>query len=456
MSAHVGGRPPRSDDLARDTEEAPFVAALAALDEMGPARLRTVLGSGSPRSTWLQLVAGEHPRWVEPGGSGPDDIRSASLMPGAAVPDGRGAVVGEVRAAGSKVDDKVTARWIASARGAADLPSVMEGRLASLAARVCVGAGLPERLRDDPDPPAALFCTGGEVPSGRARVAVIGTRRASQYGLRVAHGIGRDLTAAGVGVVSGLALGIDAAAHAGTLEVIAELIGGDAPAGGNSPAGTDLPVPVGVIGAGHDRPCPSRNRALARAVQRHGSLLGEVPPGVASAPWRFPVRNRLIAGLADVVVVVESAPTGGSMSTVTEALRRDVPVMAVPGPLGRSTSEGCHQLLRDGAQVCTGVDDIIGMLELLGAQVAPVGGSDPTGSRQSDPGSPRSGPRDPSANVSMPPLDTAILDVLADGRRDVGSLADRTGSSLAEVASALVRLESLSLVRRAAGWVERR
>lgn len=403
--------------------EGAYLAALASLERMGPARLRKVIAVGPPSRTWASFARGAAPGAL---GSQREPDRGDHHQDS---PD-----------AGSSIAAELLSAWIRAVGRDPGVPSRMQVRLERLGVRVCSGEDLGDRLAGDPSPPAVLFSRGSGLVPGRARVAVVGTRRASRYGLRVAHDLGRGLTASGVGVVSGLALGIDAAAHAGAMEVLGP--GGRA-AGGS---GGERPAPVAVIGAGHDRPCPSRNRALARSVVGHGCLLGEVPPGTPSAPWRYPVRNRLIAALADVVVVVESALGGGSMSTVAEALRRDRPVMAVPGQLGTPSSDGCHQLIRDGAHICTGVDDVVGMLGLLGASSAP-----PVEAVGAD-----SGDLPGASRVDLPPEDAILLDQLAEGPCDPGTLAARSGLGLPAVASALVRLEGAGLVIRSGGFVDRR
>jgi DNA processing protein len=301
----------------------------------------------------------------------------------------------------------------------------MAERIDALELEVCTRDELPGVFAADHDPPGVLFTSGSEIDAQGARVAIVGTRRASDYGLRMARLLGHDLAEAGVGVVSGLALGIDAAAHAGALEAPGE-----------------TPPVVAVIGAGHHRPCPSRNRGLARAVTAAGSVISEVPPGIPSAPWRYPVRNRLIATLADVVVVVESASSGGSMSTVAEALARDRVVMAVPGLVGRRAAEGCHDLLRDGAEICTGADDVVSILGLLGFS--------PTTEREA-------GQQDAGADVNAAPgVDEAVvLELLADGPRTMDSLLSAGGFDLVELSSVLAAMEAGSLVATDAGWVRR-
>lgn len=344
---------------------------------------------------------------------------------------------------------EVIARWERQVRATPHTPAAMAERLSALGLEVLTGDRLPEALVADHDPPGVLFASGSCIAARRARVAVVGTRRASDYGLRMARSLGRDLAEAGVQVVSGLALGIDAAAHAGALEA----------------SGVSTPV-VAVIGAGHHRPCPSRNRGLARAVTAAGSILSEVPPGIPSAPWRYPVRNRLIAGLADVVVVVESASSGGSMSTVAEALARDRIVMAVPGSVGRRTSEGCHDLLRDGAEICTGPADVLAALGLLGFSLEPdraSGGQDPGAVAVPEAGAGEAGAtgsgtgtgRAHGAQAPTPPGAARVLELLADGPLSMDSLLSASGLQLAELSSVLVSLEAGSWIMTDVGCVRR-
>jgi DNA processing protein len=387
--------------------EAGLVAALASLDGVGPARLSWLLARGTPSETWDRLARGAVPPPVGPW---------------------------------PRVDAALLARWRQEVRASPDLPARMSARLSGLGARVLVGPAIPEHFDGDPEPPPALFVRGQLPPPDAPRVAIVGTRRASPYGLRIATALGRDLAAAGVGVVSGLALGIDAAAHAGAVE---------------GPG-----VPVAVIGAGHDRPCPSRNRALGRRVAASGAVLGEVPPGVASAPWRYPARNRLIAALAHVVVVVESASAGGSMSTVAEALARDRSVMAVPGPLGRASSDGCHDLLRDGAEICTGAEDVLTLLGLAiarptgdGPGAGPAGDAPGAGPAGDAPGASPAGGAGPVGDAD--PVQRAVLDALADGPLSADAVISRTGAGLAAVSTALGSLVAGGWVARRGGWVER-
>jgi DNA processing protein len=205
----------------------------------------------------------------------------------------------------------------------------------------------PEAIRIDHEPPAVLFVHGDLALLSGPRVAVVGTRRCTGSGAAVARDLGRELAAAGVAVVSGLALGIDGAAHAGALT-------------GGERAGP----PIGVIGCGHDRPYPRQHTALWGAVRARGMMVGECPLGTPPASWRFPARNRVIAALADVLVVVESHAVGGSLLTVQEAIDRDVPVMAVPGSVRSPATAGTNQLLADGCPPVRDLDDVLVALGL--------------------------------------------------------------------------------------------
>lgn len=206
----------------------------------------------------------------------------------------------------------------------------------------------PALLRDDPEPPAALFVRGDLSAARQPAVAVVGTRDCTPYGHTIAIEIGSQLAAAGVAVVSGLAMGIDAAAHSGAVQA------GGAP-------------PVAVIAAGFERPTPQSNIGLFRRVVDRGVVVSETPLDAAIARWRFPARNRIIAALADAVIVVESGVTGGSLYTVDEALRRDRPVFAVPGSIHNPASAGTNRLLRDGAFPFLEIDEV---LDTVGASAA--------------------------------------------------------------------------------------
>ena len=197
----------------------------------------------------------------------------------------------------------------------------------------------PALLKEISDPPFLLFASGDLARLQMPAVAVVGSRAASRYGRDVAARLARELSEAGVAVVSGFARGIDAAAH-------------QAAAGG--PGGT-----IAVLGCGLDVEYPREHTALKATLARRDLLLSEYPPGIAPRAEHFPVRNRIIAGLASGVVVVEASRRSGSLITARLGAEAGRDVFAVPGSIFSDTSVGAHELLRDGAILCRGVEDVL-------------------------------------------------------------------------------------------------
>jgi DNA processing protein len=203
--------------------------------------------------------------------------------------------------------------------------------------------GYPIGLFDLEDPPPLYVL--GETTSAPA-VAVVGTRRCTRYGLNLAAAFGQALSEAGWTTVSGLARGIDAAAHRGT-------VGGEGQA-------------VAVLGSGVDVIYPVENTDLYRCIlDGQGAVISEYPPGTRPDRWRFPARNRIIAGIASAVVVVEAGEKGGALITARLAAEMGRPVLVVPGDVDRPASVGCNQLIKDGAHPVLGVDDLLAELELI-------------------------------------------------------------------------------------------
>lgn len=204
----------------------------------------------------------------------------------------------------------------------------------------------PELLASIEDPPYLLYYAGKLSCLNRPTVAIVGTRRASSYGLEMAASIARGVAEAGVGVVSGLARGIDAAAHNGALEV-----------GG---------VTVGILGSGINVPYPAEHTTLLRKIAGGiGLVLSEYPLDAQPMPFHFPHRNRIISGLSQGVVLVEGRVKSGGMHTVHAALMQGREVFAVPGRIGSFGSEGPHALLREGARIITSAEDLLDDLGLL-------------------------------------------------------------------------------------------
>ncbi len=205
-------------------------------------------------------------------------------------------------------------------------------------------AAFPVTLGELPDAPDAWFARG-TVPPGPT-IAVVGTRRCSSYGRGLARAFGAAIAAGGWVLVSGLARGIDGQAHLGTVD-----------GGGRG---------VAVLGCGLDVCYPPEHRSLAeRLLELGGAVVSEYPPGTRPEGWRFPPRNRIISGLADVVVVVEAARTGGALITASAALDQGRAVFAVPGDVDREASVGCNLLIRDGALPVLGADDLVEALSLV-------------------------------------------------------------------------------------------
>ncbi len=208
--------------------------------------------------------------------------------------------------------------------------------------------GFPERLRELHDPPPGLFLRGSAEPQllSELAVAIVGARSCSSYGSQVARLLGRELAAAGLVVVSGMARGVDGEAHRGALE-----------AGGAT---------VAVLGCGVDRDYPAAHAQLARGICETGLVVSEYAPGVEPAPWRFPARNRIIAGLCQTTVIVEARERSGALITADFALEAGREVFAVPGEITSRLSDGTNALLRVGAAPLTSPADV---LESLGIEI---------------------------------------------------------------------------------------
>jgi len=269
----------------------------------------------------------------------------------------------------------------------------------------------PARLRAIHDPPPGLFVRGTAPLSllERPCVAVVGARACSSYGTEVAHGLGAALAAAGVVVVSGLARGVDGAAHRGALE--------------RGPT-------VAVLGCGIDRDYPLAHAQLAQRIAADGLILSEYAPGVEPAPWRFPARNRIVAGLCDATVVVEARERSGALITADLALDEGREVFAVPGEITSHLSHGTNALLRLGATPFTSANDV---LEALGIDPAEPEVSAGTAAREPEP--------------RLAAVHAAVVDAPA----SVDALVHRTGLAAGDVAAALAELEVLGLVSQAGG-----
>jgi len=285
----------------------------------------------------------------------------------------------------------------------------------------------PDAFRTLPDPPYLLFAIGDLALLASAGLGVVGTRSPTEYGHRTAVSLAGAMARAGLTIVSGMARGIDSAAHAAALD-----------AGGTT---------VGVLGHGIDRVYPPENGALFRRVGERGLLLTELAPGEQPNAGNFPRRNRLIAALSLGVLVVEMGEKSGAQHTVTYALEQGKDVFAVPGPIGSPQSAGTNQLLKDGARLVTSTADILEELRGVGHTFAPAGG----------------GPASP-ANVDVPPPpppdlvpdEAAVYAALTAGERHVDELAEAAGMAPSKVLAALLGLELRGVAESLPGKLFRR
>ena len=365
-----------------DLPQQAYAAALAALDRMTVNRLWVLLSHCTPQQAYA-VVTGD----LQPVGL----IRRLFDINGLA------------------------AAWRESTK--IHTPDRMWQRCGELGIGVLVSGapGYPNALLNDPAPAPVLFVRGSfESLLGR-RVGVVGTRNSTASGRDTAASLGHDLAGCGVHVVSGLARGIDGCAHRGALSV------------------PDGAGPIAVVASGLDVVYPPEHGQLWQAVAERGVLLTEAPPGTPPEAYRFPLRNRIIAALSEVVVVVESRERGGSLITVDEARQRGILVMAVPGALRNRAANGTNDLIRDGCPIVTDVRDVTTALGLDSSR-AGVAVYDPR-------------PR-PAG------MDAEILG-LCNEARTLDQFVLLTGYTLVECAMAVGRLELTGWVQQVNGWFER-
>jgi DNA processing protein len=271
----------------------------------------------------------------------------------------------------------------------------------------------PLELNDLTHPPRELFAIGRVSALTRPRVAIVGTRNSTAYGERVTRTLTRALVRSGVSIVSGMARGIDAAAHRTALEE-----------GGNT---------VAVLGTGVDVPYPVGHRLLHRMIADQGIVLSENPPGMRAGPGAFPKRNRIIAALAPVTIVVEAGFRSGALNTASQALELGRVVAAIPGPIDSDQSRGSNQLLRDGAVFIAALDDALSLLGLSPQKDAP--------------------PPPPL----LPESEQKVWDAIAGGFTDSDALPALTNLTIAECLAAITSLEIMGLIECSlAGEIRRR
>jgi DNA processing protein len=300
---------------------------------------------------------------------------------------------------------------VVARRYAAFSPGMARAALAAarLAAVCRCTPAYPERLRELADPPAVLHIAGDPAALETVEcVAIVGARRGTAYGLEVARSIGRGLSAAGVPVVSGMAMGVDSAAHVGALEATTP--------------------PIAVLAGGADVPYPPSRRGLYARIVKHGCVVSELPPGFDAYRWSFVARNRIIAGLAALTVVVEAAERSGSLTTADFAEQLGRPVSAVPGPVTSRFSAGTNALLAAGAGVIRDTRDVLD--QLLG----------PSAPQRAEP---------PPA-IPIEPRLRRLLDAIERGHGSLAELATDPDEAQ-QILQDLTDLELRGLVRREFG-----
>jgi DNA processing protein len=274
----------------------------------------------------------------------------------------------------------------------------------------------PRLLRDLPDPPSILFVRGHIIPADALAIAIVGSRHATHYGLAQAERLAASLARAGLTVVSGLARGIDSAAHRGALA-----------AGGRT---------IAVLASGVLNVYPPENQELAEQIAAHGAVISESPPRFEPLAGMFPQRNRIISGLSLGVVVVEASTRSGALITARHAMEQGRDVFAVPGPVTSRMSHGCHRLIRDGAKLVETVDDV---LEELGPLVA-AAPAQADGREIHHP-----------AELALNDLERQVLAAIPEQPATIDAVIAASGLLAPQVLATLSVLEMRRLIRRLSG-----
>lgn len=358
------------------------VAALAGFTDMTTARLRS-LRSGRDVDEAFALAAG----WIEPTAALSNEFRRSPQL---------------------------QERWRRSARSTP--PQSMAQRCADLGIAIVLpeDTHFPAQLHGDPRRPEILFVRGDLEALDSRRVGIVGTRNPTRRGAQTAARFGHELADAGVCVVSGLALGVDGAAHRGALAV-------------------EGARPVAVVANGLDQAYPRRHASLWADVAERGALITEWPPGVLPDPYRFPQRNRILAALSELVVVIESRERGGSLITAREAAERGIDVFAVPGSIDQRACAGTNALLEVGAAPAASTDTLLAALGL--------------DHRRAHRSAFDSRPRPQG-------MEADVLRLCGVGPQSVEQLAAALAIDLASAAMALARLERSGWLAEAGGWFE--
>lgn len=318
----------------------------------------------------------------------------------------------------------------------------LEGAEPSGPARAVVTLGdtrYPQPLLDTEDPPLLMYVMGAarlvaQAPfSGQRCLAVVGSRNPTAQGAENARLFARSLRSAGLTIVSGLALGVDAAAHEGALE------------GGADFSSQDSPATIAVVGTGLDRVYPRKNLDLAHRIASHGLLVSEYPLGTPPLAGNFPKRNRIISGLSQGTLVVEAALASGSLITARMAAEQGRDVFAIPGSIHAPQSRGCHALIRQGAKLVESAQDVLEELRLPPAP-APLAPSTADGAQ----------PHHSSSSAAQHPPETPLLQALGFDPMGVDALVARTGIDAASLQVELLELELAGHVARLPGGLYQR
>jgi DNA processing protein len=284
-------------------------------------------------------------------------------------------------------------------------------------------ANYPQALLSIPDPPPLLYAKGRTELLSRPGVAIVGSRNATAQGLQNAERFAQTLSSAGLCVVSGLALGIDAAAHSGACS--------ETPDHGST---------IAITGTGLDLVYPAKHRALAHRIAEHGCLLSEYPIGTAAIAANFPRRNRLISGMSLGVLVVEAALQSGSLITARSALEQGREVFAIPGSIHSPLAKGCHQLIRQGAKLVESAQDILEELQLHA--LAPAVQQAITTSKHSTRNAAvMTQPASTGAPAATDERARQVLQATGYDPTSVDQLAERTGLAASEIQASLLLLE---------------
>ena len=368
-------------------------AALCALPKIGPKRLMTLLKHHDPQTAWA----------VVQGRAKPNEVVAAML----------------------RVENLST---LLRHRATQDLQDQIERRCTKAGIKITIfgDENYPRALIADLAPPAVLFYFGDLSSLNNRRVGMVGTRSATASGRYLASHIAYDLATNDVCVVSGLARGIDAWAHRGALRALESRL---ADRLANRPVGR----PVGVVASGLDVVYPRENAQLWQDIATHGALISESAPGSPPEAFRFPLRNRILAALSEVLVVVESRDTGGSMITVDEAQKRDVTVLAVPGSPRNVASNGTNQLIQQGCLPIIGAQDVLVALGLDNRRA-------------------QENIYDPRVRLST--SDQNLVSMMAGAPFTLDNFVIRSDLATIDAAVSLGRLEALGWVVENSGWWE--